>query len=70
MLQGSWKTTACGICGIVAAIAVAVKSLLDGDPATNIDIGSIVSAIAVLAPSIAAIYARDNDKSSEDVGAR
>jgi hypothetical protein len=68
--MGSWKTTVCGVCGIVAAIAVGVKAVLDGDPNTSIDIGSIVTAIAVLAPSIAAIFARDNDKSSEDVGVK
>jgi len=68
--MSSWKTTACGVCGIIAAIAMGAKAILDGDPNTSIDIGGIVTAIAVLAPSIAAIFARDNDKSSEDVGVK
>lgn len=54
----------------MAAVAIGVKAVLDGDPATSIDIASIVSAIAVMAPSIAAIFARDNDKSSEDAGVK
>jgi len=68
--MSSWKTTVCGVCGIIAAIAMGAKALLDGDPNTSIDFGGIVTAIAVLAPSIAAIFARDNDKSSEDVGVK
>lgn len=69
-MKTSWKTTACGIAGLVAAIATGAKALLDGDPATGIDFAAILAAILVVAPSIGLIFARDNDKSSEDVGAK
>lgn len=60
----SWKTTAAGIAAILVAIGTAVKSLADGDPTTNIDIGSLVAAVMA---GVGLICARDNDKSSEDV---
>jgi len=69
-MKTSWKTTACGILGVVAAVAIAAKNYLDGDPATSVDFQSVLTALAVFAPSVAAIFARDNDKSSESVGAK
>lgn len=65
----SWKTTACGVLGIVIAVCVGIRALIDGDPNTNLNVGEIVAAAGVMLPSVAAIFARDNDKSSEDVGA-
>jgi hypothetical protein len=66
----SWKTTACGILGLIAAVAVGAKALLDSDPNTTINIGEIIAAILVVAPSLGLIFARDNNKSSEEVGAK
>jgi len=67
-LKGSWKTTVLGISSAVAAlITFAVVPLLDGDPATSVNLGLLI-------PSILAAFgiyvARDDDKSSEDVGAK
>ena len=64
----SWKTTLCGVLGIVAAgITLIAQPILDGDPST-------VPQWTVFGTSIAAavglLFARDNDRSSEDVGAR
>ena len=66
----SWKTTVCGVAGLVAAVATGVKAFFDGDPETGIDFGGILAAVLVLAPSLGLLFARDNDKSSEDVGTK
>jgi hypothetical protein len=65
----SWKTTACGVLGIIIAVCMGAKAQLDGDPETSLNFGEIITAVGVFIPSVAAIFARDNDKSSEDVGA-
>ena len=62
----SWKTTLCGVLGVVAAgITMIAIPLLDQDPATAarwVEFGSLAAA------AIGLLFARDNDKSSEDVG--
>lgn len=63
----SWKTTVAGIAGVVAAIASAVQAQLDGDPATVPDWAAVG---ALLATGIGLLLARDNDKTSEQVGAK
>lgn len=64
----SWKTTTCGILGILAAlITLVLVPLLDGKPET---LPQFENFAAVVLPSIAALFARDNNKSSEDVGAK
>lgn len=63
----SWKTTACGILTIIAAVSPALKAMIDGDHATNPD-WSLVAPLVTA--GIAAIFARDNDKTSENVGAK
>lgn len=63
----SWKTTLLGICTILAALAGAGKAILDGDPSTNADPATIIAAITA---GVGLIAARDNNKSSEDVGAK
>ncbi|HOR26868.1 MAG TPA: hypothetical protein PLG73_02470 [Candidatus Sumerlaeota bacterium] len=63
----SLKTTVLGICTILAALALAGKALLDGDPSTAPDIEALSVAIT---SGIGLIVARDNDKSSERVGAK
>ena len=55
MKNKSWKTTAAGISAIVVAVAGAAGLMLDGKPDTNPDWTALIAA-------------RDNDKSSEDVG--
>ena len=64
-INGSWKTTVFGAGGIFVIVANVASILLDGDPNTNPDWGVT---FAALMPSIAALFARDNNKTSEDVG--
>jgi hypothetical protein len=63
----SWRTTALGICSILAAIAAAGKALLDTDPTTNPDWGLLVAAITA---GVGLIVARDNRVTSEQAGAK
>jgi hypothetical protein len=52
----SWKTTALGICAIVSALAAAGKLILDGDPSTNPDYGTLIPLILA---GVANIFAKD-----------
>jgi len=63
----SWKTTVAGIAAIIAAIALAVSNEFDADPATVADWGAV---LATIAAGVGLLFARDNDKSSEKVGAK
>jgi len=63
----SWKTTGLGIATILAAIAASAKALLDNDPTTMVNYEVLLAAITA---GIGLILARDNDKSSESVGAK
>ncbi len=62
----SWKTTASGVATIIVALGTAAKAAFDGDPATNINFEATITAISL---GIGLCMARDNDKSSEQVGA-
>lgn len=62
----SWKTTLAGIAAIVAAVATAVSAQFDNDPATLPDWTMV---IAMITAGVGLVLARDNDKSSEQVGA-
>ena len=66
MLSGSWKTTVLGVAALLSALGGALTALLDGNPQTSVDLGQITSALA----GLGLIFARDNDKSSEDVRAK
>jgi ABC-type Mn2+/Zn2+ transport system permease subunit len=61
----SWKTTLFGVCTILSALSGVGISLLDGNPATNPDWSVVVTACIT---GFGLIFARDNNKSSEDVG--
>ena len=63
----SWKTTAAGIAAIVAAIALAISHQFDSDQATVADWSAVITALTA---GIGLILARDNDKTSEQAGAR
>ena len=65
--KASWKTTLFGAGGLVIVLANVASMLLDGDPATNPDWGVTFAAVM---PSIAALFARDNDVTSEEAGAK
>lgn len=53
------KTTVLGIATILTAVSSALIAILDGDPATSFDIGSVVAAITA---GIGLIVAKDADK--------
>jgi ABC-type enterobactin transport system permease subunit len=59
----SWKTTVGGIVAFIAILAPQMQTLLDNDAATNPDWNLIIAAASVL---MAALFARDADKSTED----
>ena len=63
----SWKTTIFGAGGLLAVVVSVISTLFDGDATTNPDWALLIAATG---PAIAAIFARDNDKSSEDVGTK
>lgn len=64
----SWKTTTCGILAAVAAgITLVAVPLLDEDPATAANWGAFGATLAV---AIGLLFARDNNKTSEDAGAK
>lgn len=65
--MNSWKTTVCGVLAAVTAIFNGAIAMLDADAATNPDYAVI---IATVIAAIGLIAARDNSKSSEDVGVK
>lgn len=48
------KTTLAGIGSILVAVGFALKAIFDGDPTTNVDIGSTIAQITVGVGLIAA----------------
>lgn len=66
-MKGSWKTTMFGAASILAAISNAVVALTDGMDTTNPDWMVVITAITA---GIGLIFSRDNNKSSEAVGAK
>lgn len=62
----SWKTTIAGVAGILGVLLTGLSELWDGNPNTNPDWALICG---IIASQIGLLFARDNDKSSEDVGA-
>jgi anti-sigma-K factor RskA len=62
----SWKTTLAGIAAIVAAVATAVSAQFDNNPATVPDWTLVIGMITA---GVGLMFARDNDKTSEQVGA-
>lgn len=56
-----------GIAAAVAAIASAVNAQFDGLPETEPEWGLVIAAITA---AVGLFSARDNDKSSEDAGAK
>lgn len=65
----SWKTTILGVAVLLIAVSRGAIALLDGDPSTVLDLQAILEALAGLGIGGGLIAARDNDKSSENVGA-
>ena len=66
--MNSWKTTLCGVLSLVAAgITLVAVPMMDTDPATLPQWGAFGAAITA---AMGFFFARDNDKSSEQVGAK
>lgn len=63
----SWKTTVMGIATILSIVSGAAMAFLDGNPATNPDWTTIIAGVTT---AFGLIFARDNDKTSETVGAK
>ena len=66
-MKGSHKTTIAGIGAILIASGSLLQALFDGNPATEPDYAALVAAIVA---GFGLIFARDNDVSSEDAGAK
>ena len=67
MFKGSWKTTVTGIGMVCAGLAQLIQPLVDNDPATT---PNFELCIGMVTGGIGLIFARDNNKSSEDVQAK
>jgi hypothetical protein len=63
----SWRTSTSGILAIVVAVGTAVQLLIDGNPATNPDWGTVGAAVLA---GVGLLTARDNKVSSESAGAK
>lgn len=64
----SWKTSAAGISAIIVAVfSLIVQPLTDNDPAT---VPNYEVAITAILAGIGLLTARDNDKTSEETGAK
>lgn len=66
-MKKSWKTTVSGICAILAAVTTAVSATLDGDPKTNANWTEVAAVVSV---GFGLLFARDNNVSSEQAGAK
>lgn len=66
-MQHSWKTTVAGLGTILGAVGVALAAQFDTNPITVPNWGTVITAITA---GVGLILARDNDKSSEDVGTK
>lgn len=63
----SWKTTVLGLITGIMLILPQVATVIDGDPETNPEYQVLLAGFAAM--GIGGL-ARDNDKSSQDVGIR
>lgn len=66
-MKGSWKTTTASILALIVPVLNNLIAMWDADPATEPN-WAIVAAIVPAAVGL--FFARDNDKSSEAVGAK
>lgn len=63
----SWRTTIVGVLTAITLIAPQLLALLDNDPATVFSLDLFIAGLGAMGIGI---FARDNDKSSENVGVR
>lgn len=67
MYKSSWKTTLFGASGLVAIWVPVLLAVYDNDPATVPDYATAIS-LSLVALGLTA--ARDNNRTSEEVGAK
>lgn len=63
----NWKTSGAGIAAILVAVGAALTAMTDGNDLTNPDWAAVLAAAIA---GIGLIFARDGDKTSEQVGAK
>ena len=63
----SWKTTTLGILTLVGAAVAAAKALLDNDPTTVPNWEAVITAATA---GFGLLFARDNNVTSEQAGAK
>lgn len=61
--MGSWKTTLAGISTLISIVAHVLNALVEG---TAIDTTVVVTGLTT---GVGLLFARDNNKTSEEVGA-
>lgn len=66
-MKKSWKTTTFGILTAIVAVLGAVGAVIDDDPKTNPDWGTVVAAVT---SGLGLAFARDNNVTSEQAGAK
>lgn len=62
-MKQSWKTSAAGIGAVLVALGQVFTAI------GHSDVSEAASALPALIAGLGLLFARDNDKSSEDVGA-
>lgn len=65
-MKSSWKTTVAGITAGLAIILSQVSYLFDADPQTVFSVEAVISALGLIGIGF---FARDNNVTSEQVGA-
>ena len=66
-MSKSWRTTAAGIAGLVAVLAIELKALVDSDPSTVFSIETVIGAVTAF---VIGWNARDKNVSSEQQGVK
>ena len=64
---GSWKTSAAGVLGAIGIIATQLSYVFDTDPNTTFSVEAFIGAFALIGIGW---FARDNNVSSEQAGAK
>lgn len=66
MFKASWRTAAAGIAAILTLVGNAIKSYIDNDPTTTVDLVQLVAGVSA---GFGLLFARDEKVSSEQAGA-
>ena len=66
----SWKTTVAGLIGILTGLGMIGKILAEFANGQLVTYEAVAIAFGSIAGGIGLIFARDNDRTSEDVGAK